>query len=49
METQADISSRRPSQVDGSGMSGLNAGLAWIGVAVLVASIAFILGATILT
>jgi hypothetical protein len=46
---QADVTSRRVDEVDGSAVDGLNAALAWLGVAGLVAAIAFILGSTLLT
>lgn len=46
---RADDPRRRADTVGGSGMSRLNTALAWMGVAVLLASIAFILGATLVT
>jgi hypothetical protein len=46
---QADVPSRRVDEVDGSAIDRLNAALAWVGVAGLLAAIAFILGATLVT
>jgi hypothetical protein len=46
---QADDPPRRADAVGGSGMSQLNASLALVGAVVLLAAIAFILGATLLT
>lgn len=48
-DIRTDASLRRADVVGGSGMSGLNTALAWIGAAVLLALIAFILGAALLT
>lgn len=48
-DIQTDVPLRRADTVDRSGISGLNTALAWLGAAVLLAAIAFILGATLLT
>lgn len=48
-DVQADDRRRRADVVGGSEVGAFSAALAWIGAVVLLAAIAFILGATLLT
>jgi hypothetical protein len=48
-DAQAQAPLRRTDAVESWGMDRLHTALAWTGVAILVAAVAFILGATLLT